>query len=62
MRLAKNCVSLNGENLALTVQDWNGTRQKDWWMKWDFNGAIYPTKVSLAHVCVQGHFAPLHYH
>jgi hypothetical protein len=29
MRLAKICVSLNGENLALTVQDLNGTRQKD---------------------------------
>jgi len=31
---------LNGENLTRTVQDLNGMRQKEWWMKHDFEGAI----------------------
>jgi hypothetical protein len=31
-------LELNGENLARMVQDLNRTRQKEPWMKWDFNG------------------------
>ncbi len=39
---------LNRENLARTVQDINGMRWKKWWMKWNFNRAIFPkTWVSL---------------